>query len=141
MPPDRQTSGLLVIVSPGHLYVVNRVQRHFKSADRVEVIIDRRRGQRRAAAAPVPGDRRAQDRRQQDISAELALIGWTIVRRHPTRPLDPTRPWHLPWLRVELMLRMLLGSRWGVQAWPTAQAAFRGALRARSKIRREGWFN
>jgi hypothetical protein len=89
----------------------------------------------------VPGDRRIQDRRRQDISAELALMGWTIVRQRPARPPDPTRPWHLPWLRVELLLRVLLGTRWRVQAWPAAQAAFRGALRARSKIRREGWFN
>jgi hypothetical protein len=134
-----RTSGLLVIVSADHLYVVDLVQQHFKGSERVEVIVDRR--QRRMSGAPVPGDRRAQDRRQQDISAELELIGWTMVRQRPARPPDPTRPWHLPWLRVELLLRVLHGSRWGIDAWPTTQATLRGALRARSKIRREGWFN
>jgi hypothetical protein len=138
--PNR-ASGLLVIVSPDHLYVVNRVQQHFKSGERVEVVIDRRRRERRTAGAPVPGDRRIQDRRQQDNSAELSVMGWTIARQRPARLVDPTRPWHLPWLRVQLLLRMLLGTRWGVRAWPATQATFRGALRARSKIRREGWFN
>jgi hypothetical protein len=132
---------LLVIISPDHLYLVDRVQRHFTQPDRVEVIIDRRRRQRRADGAPVPGDRRARDRRQQDVSAELELIGWTMVRPRAARPPDPTRPWHLPWLRVELLLRVLLATRWRVEAWPTAQATLRGALRARSTIRREGWFN
>ena len=141
MRPNRPTSGLLVIVSPDHLYVVDRVQRHFRSGERVEVIVDRRRRERRAAGAPVPGDRRIRDRRRQDVSAELAVMGWTIVQQRPTRPPDPTRPWHLPWLRVELLLRALISTRWGLQAWPSAQAMFRGALRARSKIRREGWFN
>jgi hypothetical protein len=138
---DCRTSGLLVIVSPDHLYVVDLVQQHFQRSERVEVIVDRRRRQRRTAGAPVPGDRRAQDRRQQDVSAELELIGWTLVRQRPARPPDPTRPWHLPWLRVELLLRVVHGTPWGVEAWPSAQATLRGALRARSTIRREGWFN
>ncbi|HEU5305401.1 MAG TPA: hypothetical protein VFU40_12205, partial [Gemmatimonadales bacterium] len=87
---DCRISGLLVIVSPDHPYLVNLVHQHFKRAERVEVIIDRRRRQRRTAEAPVPGDRRAQDRRQQDVSAELELIGWTMVRQRPARPPDPT---------------------------------------------------
>lgn len=136
-----RTPGLLLIVSPNHLYLVDLVRQHFKSAERVEVIVDRRRRERRAVEAPVPGDRRCRDRRQQDIDAELQLIGWTMVRPRTARPPDPTRPWHLPWLRVELLLRMLLGTRWGVEVWPTTQATLRGALRARRQIRREGWFN
>jgi hypothetical protein len=40
-----------------------------------------------------------------------------------------------------LLLRMLLGTGWSVDVWPTATATFRDALRARSRIRREGWFN
>jgi hypothetical protein len=40
---DCRTSGLLVIVSPDHLYVVDLVQQHFQRSERVEVIVDRGR--------------------------------------------------------------------------------------------------
>ena len=141
MARDSRIPRVLVIVSPDHLYLVALARKHFTRDDRVEVIVDRRRRERRTAGAPVPGDRRRRDRRQQDISAELRSIGWTMARPHPARPPDPTRPWHLPWLRVELLLRTLLGTRWGGEAWPTTQATLRGALRARGRIRQEGWFN
>jgi hypothetical protein len=36
---------------------------------------------------------------------------------------------------------MLLDTRWDAAVWPTAKATLRDALAARSRIRREGWFN
>ena len=133
---------MLVIVSPNHLYVVALVRKHFKRARHLEVIVDRRRRERRTAGAvPGPGDRRRGDRRQQDIQAALWTIGWTMIRRSAARPPDAPRPWHLPWLRNELLLRMLRGTRWDGEVWPTAQATLRDALEARRRILREGWFN
>lgn len=140
MARDSRTLGVLVIVSPDHLYFVNLVRQHFKRTEH-EVIVDRRRRERRTAGAPVPGDRRREDRRQQDIRAELRALGWTMIRRPTAVPPDPTRPWHLPWLRVELVLRILLRTRWNVEVWPTAKATLCDALGTRNRIRREGWFN
>jgi hypothetical protein len=138
---DSVTRGVLVIVSPGHLYLVKLVRQHFKRTGHVEVIVDRRRRERRILGALVPDDRRREDRRQHDIRAELGALGWTMIRRPTAVPSDPTRPWHLPWLQVELVLRTLLRTRWNVEVWPLAKTTLCDALGTRNRIRREGWFN
>lgn len=46
-----------------------------------EVILDRRKGERRRAGPGASGGRRRQDRRQRDISADLRGRGWTLVLR------------------------------------------------------------
>jgi hypothetical protein len=43
-----------------------------------------------------------------------------------------------PWLRV---LRVMLQTRWGAEAWPQVKVEFKRALALRSQIRRAGWFN
>jgi hypothetical protein len=45
-----------------------------------EVILDRRVLERRRRRAPVPADRRRSDRRQRDVSADLRVFGWALVR-------------------------------------------------------------
>ncbi len=132
---------MLVIALPDCRYVADLVRRQFPAED-VEVIVDRRRGERRRDPAVLgPEDRRSRDRRQHDIRAELRATGWAIIRRSQGLPPDPTRPWHLPWLRVQLLLRMLLGTRWEAAVRPTAGATLRDAITACRRIQREGWFN
>jgi PAS domain S-box-containing protein len=46
-----------------------------------EVILDRRKGERRRAGPDASGGRRREDRRQRDISADLRARGWTLVLR------------------------------------------------------------
>jgi hypothetical protein len=131
---------VIVVRDRVHLGDVVRQQ---VNAEDVEIIIDRRRRERRAARPEIlmPEDRRTQERRQHDVRAELRATGWAIVRHARRRPLDPTRPWQLPWLRIHLLLRMLLGTQWDVTVRPTARAARRDALATRRRIRQEGWFN
>ena len=53
---------------------------------------------------------------------------------------DGRRLWH-PWLRINLILRMMLRTRWNLEAWPQVKAEFKKALALKSRIRRAGWFN
>jgi hypothetical protein len=43
--------------------------------------------------------------------------------------------WH-PWLRINRVLRVMLHTRWSVEAWPQVKAEFKKALALRSQIRR-----
>jgi hypothetical protein len=45
-----------------------------------EVILDRRVRDRRSRQEPVQTERRGEERRRRDVSAELGLYGWALVR-------------------------------------------------------------
>jgi hypothetical protein len=47
----------------------------------VEVIEDRRSGERRAESQPSQVERRQDDRRKDDVSRDLKRFGWVVVRR------------------------------------------------------------
>jgi hypothetical protein len=49
------------------------------------------------------------------------------------------RLWH-PWLRINRVLRVMLHTRWSVEAWSQVRVEFKKALAQRSEIRRAGWF-
>jgi len=75
-----------------HLFIVSRqlpdlyryLSREFATEADVEVILDRRHGERRSRGdrAPLPGgDRRRTERRNQaDLSGELSTLGYAFVR-------------------------------------------------------------
>lgn len=72
------------------LFVVSRedpsrydfVKEHFAGEGDVEVVVDRRRGERRTVLlAPAASDRRGTDRRHTDLSTDLRALGWGYVRR------------------------------------------------------------
>ena len=46
-----------------------------------EVILDRRVQDRRGRDEPVSAERRRGDRRQRDITTDLQVFGWALVRR------------------------------------------------------------
>jgi hypothetical protein len=56
-------------------------------------------------------------------------------------PTDSHRDWQHPWLRVSLLIRVILGTRWDAERWPQVKAEFKKALALRSRIERAGWFN
>lgn len=72
-----------------HLFIVawNRPdlwdywKRWFAGVENVEVILDRRRGERRQARQTFEPDRRQADRRQAGIEDELGSLGFAIVSR------------------------------------------------------------
>ena len=51
------------------------------AGEAADVIIDRRVGERRRAGASPEGERRHATRRQRDVTADLRLRGWALVRR------------------------------------------------------------
>jgi hypothetical protein len=70
---------LLLIVSrtePGHYTYLRRV---FGGAA-VDVILDRRMAERRQRLEEAAPDRRREFRRQRDISKDLQVSGWAVVR-------------------------------------------------------------
>ena len=71
---------LLIIVSrtnpAQHTYL-----KHVFGSQTEDVILDRRVGERRQRLAPVAAERRRIERRQRDISQDLQLSGWALVRR------------------------------------------------------------
>ena len=54
---------------------------------------------------------------------------------------ESTRRWQHPWLRISLLIRVMLGTRWDAETWPQVKAEFKQALALRSQISRAGWFN
>jgi hypothetical protein len=54
---------------------------------------------------------------------------------------DSDRRWQHPWLRVSLLIRTMLHTRWDAETWPHVKAEFKKALALRSRIERAGWFN
>jgi len=50
----------------------------------IDVIVDRRAGERRQLMDRARSERRGRDRRQRDITKDLQRFGWAIVRRWGT---------------------------------------------------------
>ena len=83
--PAQGSSRLLLVVSrtaPGRLAYFE----HMYSSGTVEVIADRRVAQRRRGRTMTTIERRFADRRRRDISEEMRLHGWTLVRRNRREP-------------------------------------------------------
>jgi hypothetical protein len=70
---------LLLIVSrtePGRFTYL----KHVFASDTVDVILDRRVGERRQALARASIERRRGDRRERDLTKDLQSFGWALVR-------------------------------------------------------------
>ena len=55
--------------------------KHVFGSQTEDVILDRRVGERRQHPAPVAAERRRIERRQRDLSQDLQISGWALVRR------------------------------------------------------------
>ena len=51
------------------------------SHDDIDVVLDRRHGQRRRLSLPTRADRRGRERRSHKIDAVLRQLGWVLVER------------------------------------------------------------
>lgn len=78
----RQFPGrLLIVVDRQQGRYRERLRRTFAQDDEVEVILDRRQGERRRASGGRLVDRRQRDRRQQNVDHELARLGVALISR------------------------------------------------------------
>ena len=85
---------VLVIVEREDLARYASLKRVFAS-ESADVILDRRRGERRGRPSPPSVERRRGDRRVRSIAQELRTLGWALVRRELKATLDSTR-WACP---------------------------------------------
>jgi len=70
----------LCVVSREEPQLYEYVKNHFAGRPNVEVVIDRRQGQRRRRPASPATERRQSDRRQHAIDQDLAALGIAIAR-------------------------------------------------------------
>jgi len=72
---------LVFLVAPSERRLYREVVRGFAGTDDVEVIVDRRVGERRQSVTPVPGaERRGGDRRaRREVDEDLRVLGWALV--------------------------------------------------------------
>ena len=76
---------MLIIVSQAHQAQYTYLKHAFEK-EAMDVIFDRRAGERRQLVAMdrARSERRGRDRRQRDITMDLQRFGWAIVRRWET---------------------------------------------------------
>jgi hypothetical protein len=46
-----------------------------------------------------------------------------------------------PWIRAELLLRMIRSTHWDSTAWPTLRQVLKRVIRVQSALRRGCWWN
>jgi len=75
-PPDR----FLFIVARSNAKLASYLQNHFSGDATVQVVVDRRHGERRQQSADIATDRRRADRRSRPhVDKELRLTSFAIV--------------------------------------------------------------
>lgn len=72
---------LLFIVSRAHGERYEHLKRTFADEEKIEVVLDRRRGERRWHDVDHEAERRAGDRRRRDLEEDLRTMGWVLVRQ------------------------------------------------------------
>ncbi len=83
----------MLVVAQDHPHVYEYLKRMFAGNDTVEVILDRRNGdRRRPGATHHPDRRRMSDRRRQEIDSQLRALGWAIVLLDTGRDHERVRP-------------------------------------------------
>ena len=74
--------GILFIVAAGRADLVDLLQEKFADVpDTVQIVRDRRVGDRRHREVSVNVDRRRSERRTRDVQDDLNAIGWAVIRR------------------------------------------------------------
>src|SRR2546427_4720958 len=89
-PPAAREGGSLLIVTRNKPGLYEYVKRLVAKYPRIQVMLDRRRVERRERIGSIGGDRRrAQRRSQPGVTRELPARGWAMTRR---RARDSHRP-------------------------------------------------
>jgi hypothetical protein len=85
-PAGTRVRGLL-IVARGHPDLYHTLQQQFGGSQRVTILLDRRRAERRRELQPVPSDLRRVERRTfPHLQDDLRVRKYVLVRPHYRRP-------------------------------------------------------
>jgi hypothetical protein len=88
-PPTRTAVRGLLIVARDQMALYEALQYAYSDSEKLAVLLDRRRTDRRQAVQTVSGERRRRDRRSPlSISDDLRFQQYVLVRPHPRRPHD-----------------------------------------------------
>lgn len=83
----------LLVVARENPHIYEYLKRMFAGNETLEVVMDRRKGDRRAqGAAQLPERRRSADRRRQEVDQHLRALGWAIVMLDVAREQERSRP-------------------------------------------------
>ena len=78
LPQGQFVNHMLIIVSHTHPAQYTYLKHAF-AKEAIDVILDRRMGERRWREKRVAAERRRADRRQQDLTEDLRRSGWAMV--------------------------------------------------------------
>jgi hypothetical protein len=82
----------LLVVARENPHIYEYLKRMFAGNETLEVVLDRRGGDRRGQGmAKLPDRRRSNDRRHQEIDSQLRALGWAIVLLDVAREQDRER--------------------------------------------------
>ncbi len=87
--PARPGPRLLFIVARTETKLHWYARSSFADVRSIEVVLDRRQGERRRAEAAPSMERRRSERRRRDIDDRLQRLGWVVVHRED-QPAVPT---------------------------------------------------
>jgi hypothetical protein len=88
-PSARDTVRSLIIVARDQQELWQALTREFKDIPEIQVLLDRRQGERRRVAQPVARDRRGVQRRNLPrLEDDLRARQYVLVRPHHRRPSD-----------------------------------------------------
>jgi len=82
---------VLFIVSRAEPRLHRYVASAFTGVREVEIVLDRRQGERRQRKDPSLADRRRSDRRLNDVTRSLQQLGWAVVKSESLRARDTVR--------------------------------------------------
>lgn len=83
----------LLVVAQENPHIYEYLKRMFAGNETLEVVMDRRKGDRRGQGmSQLPERRRSSDRRRQEIDHQLRALGWAIVLLDVARDQERTRP-------------------------------------------------
>ena len=78
---DRAGGEFLFVVSRDDTKTYSYLKHAMASEGVIDVVLDRRNGDRRHAGRTTLPDRRHQCRRQRDVTGDLRVYGWALVHR------------------------------------------------------------
>lgn len=77
---------MIFVVARDQPVLFETLRREFASDREIEVVMDRRQGERRQTAVPYAEERRRAERRvRNDVETQLRSLGWALVRSPRTQ--------------------------------------------------------
>jgi hypothetical protein len=74
LPPGKYPGSMSIVIQRPHTHLENELRKAFEGQEEINIIVDRRYGERRVSQQPVSKDRRRADRRKAKALLAEAVI-------------------------------------------------------------------